>query len=161
MGDLVLVFYKSEACGHCLRLAELWPEIEKEVVKNYPKVKPVIVTAKKLDGEFDYNKFPKGLLKFRAWFPMILLIPAEDWNKAMTMLGPNSSYNFDRVSIMNGKREGDKIEHKPEYNPMKKEDYVLWIKSASFGNKNVVIKSNVIEKKKKDGCDIRIIPRQK
>jgi len=156
MSEPIIVFYKSEKCGYCTSLSKIWDKPEsnsgKSIVsaikEKYPNMRFFTVQCKEMDGKFDENTIPKDLLRYGKWFPMILLIPGNLWDRAMSKLGPNNDVKlFDGIQIMNalwkdnGKDLELKYEHKYDIrNPL---EFVKWIDN-SYQNENFRIAQGLL-----------------
>lgn len=139
----VVVLYKSDQCGHCIALSKIWDtptvgtdSVVTEIRKVYPKMRFVTVTAANNGGAFDENVYPKSLVKYARWFPMVILVPGSLWNAAMSKLGPKNDVDLTQgVQIMNGRWETDKdgkttLKSEGKYSPKKSSEFGRWIKDA-------------------------------
>lgn len=127
----VLIFFKSEQCTHCNNLSKMWKDVEPVLKGVYPKLRISTITAKDNTGTFDSSKVPKDLLRYAGWFPMILLVPGNVWDAAMSNLGPKNPIIIkDGVQIMNGKFAGDKLTYAQKYDIRKPDKFGAWLKEA-------------------------------
>lgn len=134
MSDPVLVVYTSLTCPHCMKLKAIWDKDVLPALKEaYPNLRFVTVTARNNNGVFNENIFPKKIIDYAHWFPMIFLVPGHVWDTAMqTMNSDNPSDVKEGVQIMNGLRApgATKIQYVQKYNILKSSDFVKWIKEA-------------------------------
>ncbi len=133
----VVVLYKSEACGHCKTLWNIWNQsnngesVTSELKKVYPKIRIFVATSKEMTGKFDENIYPKGLYIHKNWFPKIILVPGKLWNEAMSKLGPTNDVKLiNGVQVMNGQRVGDTFKPINMYNIFKPSEFSRWLKDA-------------------------------
>jgi len=140
----IVILYKSLACSHCTKLTEIWDKsaskdkdsVVSAMKKVYPRLRVHVVSVKDMSGSFDENVVPKDLIRYRYWFPMILLVPGRIWDNAMANLGPKNEAKIrDGVQIMNGAwglgpKGEEKINHDGKYNPIDPAEFARWLKDA-------------------------------
>ena len=73
----VVVFYKSNTCTDCASLSNIWNNVVNSLKKINSKIRFFIVS------DTDHKSEPKDLVRYKKWFPMILLIPGNLWDHAM------------------------------------------------------------------------------
>ena len=119
----VVVFYKSNKCGHCATLSAIWDtnkngdSITQVLRKINPNIRFAVITAKEMNGIFDTNVAPVDVIRYANWFPMVLLVPGKVWDNAMQNLGPkNEATVKDGVQIFNGRWEDDTVNAYNRYN---------------------------------------------
>lgn len=148
----VVVFYKSLQCRHCTSVSDIWntpankneDSIVTALKKVHPNIRTFIVTATDNSGVFNENEFPKDLIRYSRWFPMILLIPGPIWNEAMSKLGPNNNVQLlDGVQVMNAKWNNNTFDHSPQYDIHKSSEFARWLKEA-LNNENFKKVQNAI-----------------
>lgn len=123
--EAVVVLYKSETCAYCNSLMKIWDGITAELKKINPRIRIEVVTAIDNGGRFDETLYPKDLLKFGAWFPMILLIPGRSWDAARTSGSP-----LDGVHGMNASVEGSRVKYAHKYDIRKPSEFGRWLKDT-------------------------------
>jgi hypothetical protein len=135
----IVVLYKSNGCRHCDALTRIWDSPpgrgEDSVVmalkKVYPKIRLFVVTAADNNGRFDENIAPKGLLKYMKWFPMILLVPGNLWDTAMSKLGPTNDVQLiDGVQIFNAVWKSGALEYTNLYDGRTPSEFGKWLTVA-------------------------------
>lgn len=127
----VLVLYKSAQCRHCQNLEKMWDSVVNAVKTVYPKLRFYTLTTKDNTGKFDENTAPKDLIRYAAWFPMILLVPGRLWDSAMSNLGPGNPIRLrEGVQTMNGAWSGDKMVYQAKYDIRKADNFGKWLKDA-------------------------------
>ena len=132
----VFVALVSSTCNPCKLLLNGWDVLTNTLVKNYPKLRfpnhtqetkkykypPVMIHNNTIN-----SIFPKDLNNYLHWYPIMLLIDGNEWDKGMS----NKDYIFDKVQIMNSQVINNKVTYlriKNENNP---EDIVSWVKDTS------------------------------
>ena len=135
----IVILYKSNGCRHCTALSDIWDtppnrgedSVVMAMKKVYPKLRVFVVTATDNSGKFDENIAPKGLTKYNKWFPMILLIPGNLWDTAMSKLGPkNDVLLTDGVQILNATLKNDNLDYVQKYDIRKPEQFGKWLTEA-------------------------------
>jgi hypothetical protein len=134
MSDPVLVTYTSLTCPHCSKLKAIWDKDVLPALKEaQPSLRFVTVTARNNTGVFNENIFPKKIIDYAHWFPMIFLVPGHVWDTAMKTMNSDAPTDVkEGVVIMNGLRAPGslKIQYVQKYNILKSSDHVKWIKEA-------------------------------
>lgn len=139
-----VIFYKSKGCGHCLKLAEIWdkstssssPSVVSILKKTYPKIRTITVEVENNGGSFDENVFPKDLIRYRAWFPMILLVPGPVWDAANAQLGPKNEAKLKAgVQVLNGswgpnEKGQEALKYVAKYNIREAVEFGRWLKDS-------------------------------
>ena len=136
--DPVIVLYKAETCGACKRLSSIWDSIVNAMKVAYPNIRFFVISSADRSGVFELNTAPKGLLKYRGWFPMVLLVPGPLWNEAMANLGPNNMVELTRgVQVFNGKSGREIIgqitaprDFVEKYDMSRPQEWVRWLTDA-------------------------------
>lgn len=151
----VLILYKSEQCHHCRDLVKKWDSEDKnkvtvisEVKKKYPNIRHDIVDSK--NGSIDLTKYPKDILRFNGWFPMVLLIPGHSWDNVMANLGTEDEGKLENVEVLNGNFDDDGVlTYTQKYNMMEPQHYVRWIsdvmKSSATKKHTIPINNPIIK----------------
>ena len=143
MSGPVCVLYLNDVCTHCKNLPESWyTKLEGETCiaeamrKVCPNLRFFSVKCESMSGEFDENVVPKGLKDYANWFPMILLVPGDVWDQAMSKLGPdnNVSLQLPSVAILNGRWVNGKLHFEKKYE-RDREGLVSWLRSTDFAVK--------------------------
>lgn len=107
-----LVIYKTPQNLQCMRLMNNWDDTKKSLLTVCPNLRVFSVTADNDKGEFDVNAAPKDLIRYNAWFPMIILVPGQTWDSAMDNLGPNSPIKLkEGVQVLDGHFQGDQLRY--------------------------------------------------
>ena len=102
MPEPVVVFYRSNKCGHCKNVHAIWSKAQTAMKKVYPGIRFDEVVDDNFNGTFDVSKYPKGMQLFAGWAPKIILIPGKTWDAAITNLGPNNPIEIkEGVQVMN------------------------------------------------------------
>jgi len=127
----VIVFYKTSTCPHCNNLNKIWDQVTKEIKKISPNIRFFILNSTQNNGSFDNKLAPTSLIKFNAWFPMILLVPGNVWDAAMKNLGENNEVDIkDGVIILNGKFNDNKLSYVHKYDIRKPDQIAQWVKES-------------------------------
>jgi hypothetical protein len=136
----VIVKFGAGGCRHCKVLDQKWDVISDLFHQLSPGIRIYQIDLSDMTAELDTKVWPKGLSFYtKSWYPMILLIPAKVWNKAVCAMGTDSVVEIkEGVQIMNGRIEGDKPEHNggrcsfltTTYDTSKTEEFERWFKSC-------------------------------
>lgn len=129
MSEPVIVFIKSNGCGHCVNLYKIWDKVVAAMKTVNPKLRFTVVTV--VNRGIDENTVPKGLSVYLNWFPKVLLVPGRVWDSAMAKLGPKNDVEIkDGVQICNGYWSGSKVEYKQTYDIRNPDEFARWLKVA-------------------------------
>lgn len=121
--------------GNCSDVGGFWDDgSENSVVSTlktiYSNIRTVVVNANN-DGTFDEHKWPKDLIRYGKWFPMILLVPGQLWDNAMSRLGPNNDIQLiEGVQIMNGYLVDGVLKYHCIYDITKASEFGRWFQTA-------------------------------
>lgn len=133
--DPVLLFYGTESCPHCVKLAQIWGEVatgphtvKKLVNKAFPNVRVQNIIIK---SNMDESKYPAGLKQFVRWVPMIMLIPGRLWDQAMSNLNSVPPVSLiEGTQVMNAIWKNGSLERVNEFDQTKADSIVAWVKRA-------------------------------
>lgn len=134
----IVVLYKSNMCSHCNELMKIWDtpsskgdSVTNNIRKIYPSMRFFIVTAKDNTGRFDETTAPKELLRYAAWYPIILLIPGNKWDLAISKIGSKSNIDLlEGVQILNGMWDNNELKYVQKYDIRNPAEFGRWIKDA-------------------------------
>jgi hypothetical protein len=80
----MLVRIMASTCRHCGPLKENWPAIEAGVRQIIPNLRTIEIEVDGTKGPWIIDSaLPSDLNKYTVWFPMIILINGNLWDKAM------------------------------------------------------------------------------
>jgi len=136
--DPVIVLYNSETCGPCKKLLSIWDSIVNAIKTLYPNMRFSVISSPNNSGLFEFDSAPKGLLKYRGWFPMVLLVPGPLWNEAMANLGPDNAVEITQgVKVFNCKNEREIIgqntdprDYVGKYDIFDPQEWLQWLNDA-------------------------------
>ena len=110
----VFVALVSSTCNPCKMLLNGWDKLTETIIKHYPKLRfpaqtpetnkykypPIMIHNNNINAIF-----PKDLLKYMYWYPIMLLIDGNEWDKGMA----NKDYIFENIQIMNSELIDNKV----------------------------------------------------
>lgn len=135
--EFVLVALLSDQCEHCPKLLSIWNDVTKELLKVYPGLRFPVSTIDTMkykhppimikNQQINENLFPKDLLKYyHLWTPITLLVPSKSWDFCCSEAGKGTT--LQGVYIMNSVIKNGNIAPMPIYNPLKPEEFGIWLK---------------------------------
>lgn len=101
-----LILITADDCGHCKSLKKEWPSIEPNIL-SISSIRIIQIPLSSMSSSIDISRYPRGLKKYKRWFPMLLLVPSQNWNAAISHLGDEVELD---AEIMNGVFRGGKSE---------------------------------------------------
>src|SRR6516162_6234452 len=98
MSDPVLiVLLTTKKCPFCDALIKIWPQMIQSLLQIYPKLRFPVKTIDTIKYQYppiyvhnnmiDINLFPKDLSQYIIWYPFIMLVPGDVWDRCNTTLG--------------------------------------------------------------------------
>jgi thiol-disulfide isomerase/thioredoxin len=130
LSEPVFVFYKADGCKHCENLFKIWDAVKSSLKEVYPNLRFQIVTGAMNANKFDPNVTPSGL-RIYTWFPQLLLVPGNIWDKAMASLGPKNNVDLkEGVQAINLEWVNGKSNYKPSYDSRDPKAIARWLKVA-------------------------------
>jgi len=131
IAEPIVILIKSNACGHCKNISNIWDKISVAMKEVYPKLRIFVVTVDDNSGNFDRNKIPGGLEKYMKWFPMILLVPGNIWDNAIKEVGSRNPPTIkDGVQILNGKWDNNSLTFNVKYDIRNPAGFAEWVKDS-------------------------------
>ena len=125
------------------------PSITSTLKKVVPNVRIVVITSKTMNSkDFDFDSYPAALNEYRSWFPMVLYIPGEVWDRANEHLGPDNYVDIsDGVRVMNAEHKDGRpvfnrthpdqkrgaLKHKYTHDYRKLEHWEQWLQECVSG----------------------------
>lgn len=123
MKNFIVLLSTATKCKICDKLLNNLPEIKKQL----PNIEFIIYNNESmLTLNVNTNNYPKGVIEYTDFFPMILLIPQKTWDDAKN----NKTFLLrDGVIIMNTERnENSKFIYKNKVNILNIDEFVNWVK---------------------------------
>ena len=137
----VLVYYSSDTCPHCTKFDALWSDDDGDVSDEtiigkakrlYPGLRFFHARSTNGTGTLNPNKGPRALEVFAKWFPMLLVVPGDIWNRwACTPTLPSSKYDnrLSDISVFNSVIIDNDLAHNPQYKT-DTNDIIRWVDKA-------------------------------
>jgi hypothetical protein len=135
--DPVLVILVTLNCKFCHQLFNVWDKIINEMLLIYPKLRfpthtieskkykypPIFVHQNKINNKL----FPYDLNNYILWYPMVMLIPGDSWDKCIM----NHTEKLSNIQIMNSKINNQGLlENVNIWDIYKEKNYSIWLKEA-------------------------------
>ena len=144
--DYVLVTMLSDSCTHCPKVAAIWNDITKELLKIIPTLRFPVATIETKKYKYPFimthsskinvNLYPKDLQKYVSlWTPITLLIPGPSWDHCCKKLGKHNNTVLEGVHIMNSIIKRNNIEPLYAWNILNPEEYGMWLKNIADNDK--------------------------
>jgi hypothetical protein len=96
MSDFHFVLVTSDRCPHCTVFkSSILPSLQNEIIFKYKNVQWIHINLPNYD--FVETGYPKGIKNIIGWFPIMLLIPSDLWDRG------DLTDEYDRIKIFNGK----------------------------------------------------------
>jgi hypothetical protein len=94
--DYYFVLVTSDKCPHCSSFkTNVLPSLQNEIILNHKNIEWIHINLPTY--EFNETGYPKGIRSIIGWYPIMILIPADLWNKG------DLTQEYNRVRIFNGK----------------------------------------------------------
>ena len=129
--DATLVLMTQPFCQHSKDVLKLWNgSLLSQLSALYPlRFHSVTIGSEYYDIFLGRKGSPKGLSRYTAWSPMLLLIPGKLWTTAVQHLDDKIDL-IDGVQIMNGKWENNVLTYATKYDIKQSKDIIQWVQDC-------------------------------